>query len=55
MLKNDNSFEQKNNPFANECKNCIKDFWEYLSSKTNELNSKCSTNTYIIIEKLKND
>ena len=43
------------NPFLKRCKNCTADFWDKLEQQTSELNSKCAPNTYVWIEKFKDD
>ena len=55
--KYDNFIKQnsKNNPFAQKCENCTTDMWEYIKQKAEELENKCSTNTYVWIEKFKDD
>ena len=50
-IKNNN----KDNPFAQKCENCTTDMWQYLKEKTEELNKKCTTNTYVWIEKIQDD
>ena len=45
----------KNNPFLQECENCVTDIWNKLKNKTNELENKCYSNTYVWIEKFKDD
>ena len=45
----------KNNPFAQECTNCTKNIWNEINKQATELNSLCYPNTYIWIEKFKDD
>ncbi|MCR4880844.1 MAG: hypothetical protein K6A44_02715 [bacterium] len=44
-----------NNPFALECTNCIKNIWYTINNQAKHLNSQCYPNTYIWIEKFKDD
>ena len=52
---NRNYFETKNNPFAKGCKDCIKNIWDKINKRAEELNAQCYPNTYIWIEKFKDD
>ncbi len=50
-----NEFKTSNNPFAQKCENCDPNIWETLMKKAEKLNSKCYPNTYVWIEKFKDD
>ena len=43
------------NPFSQKCKDCTPNIWDIIKQKANELNNKCYSNTYIWIEKFKDD
>ena len=45
----------KNNPFKKECKDCIKNIWDKINKRVEELNTHCYPNTYIWIEKFKDN
>ena len=45
----------KKNPFAKECTNCIKNIWDSINLQADSLNKQCYPNTYIWIEKFKDD
>lgn len=51
----DNMNSYKDNPFEKGCKNCIKNIWETINIQAEKLNKKCYPNTYIWIEKFKDD
>ena len=44
-----------NNPFAQECTDCIKNIWDKINLQAEQLSNKCYPNTYIWIEKFKDD
>jgi len=44
-----------NNPFLKECENCITDIWSKLQNDTRKLENQCYPNTYVWIEKFKDD
>ena len=44
-----------NNPFAKECTDCIKNIWDKINFQAEKLNKRCYPNTYIWIEKFKDD
>ena len=50
-----NNTNKSLNPFLEECTNCISDIWSILKEKTSELDKKCYPNTYVWIEKFKDD
>ena len=51
-----NIFEnEKQNPFTLECPHCISNIWEKIKKSTEELENKCYKNTYVWIEKFKED
>lgn len=53
---NKNKTKQKpKNPFLYKCKNCTGDFWDKLKTQTEILNTKCYPNTYVWIEKFRDD
>ncbi len=43
------------NPFLDESSNNFLDIWEKLKQQTEELECKCYPNTYVWIEKFKDD
>lgn len=60
MFQNKDEFIKQNlndkkNPFAEKCENCTTNMWEYLKNKAEESKHKCSNNTYVWIEKFKDD
>ena len=59
MVENEKIFQDKyknlNNPFAQKCKDCNPDILKTLEIKAREQNFKCFSNTYIKIEKFKDD
>ena len=50
-----NFLYKKNNPFENECKDCTKNIWNTINNRVEELNMRCYPNTYIWIEKFKDN
>ena len=56
MYWNKNVFnDTKENPFTLECPYCIKDIWNKLKEKTDELDTKSKSETHIWIEKFQDD
>ena len=51
----DNFVKSQKNPFLEKCENCTADFWDKLKEQTEILNKKCAPNTYVWIEKFKDD
>lgn len=49
------SSKKSNNPFENAYVSSVKDIFRKISFETEKLNSKCFSNTYIWIEKFKED
>ena len=43
------------NPFAEKCVDCTPNIWQKIQYEMNKLNNKCSENTYVWIEKFKDD
>jgi len=41
------------NPFSKECTECIKNFWETTQNKSKKSEQKISSQTYIWLEKIK--
>lgn len=54
-MKNFITSRNPKNPFEQKCKNCTKNIWDKITKNPNELNSKCSYDTFIWIEKFKDD
>ena len=50
-----NIFNRKNNPFAKECTDCIKNIWDSIKHQADILDKQCYPNTYVWIEKFKDD
>lgn len=49
------SSQRLNNPFEKDCQTCIANIWEKIVKKADELEEKCYPNTYVWIEKFKDD